>query len=437
MFTNRPLLFLGCSLEHDRTVDVLKQVHQRLPGLRHYAVLAAHHSVRRREQRARDLGLMGISPLWFAPEQWGEIDQLLRGLVERSSTRLLRPVRLVRPACPPEKHPTIDQDSQAALRRFAEAVGVPARLPKGPVVEQQTMERIGAALDEGRLSFFLGAAVSVGSLPLGDEFYDGLVEAFDVPHLGGGRAEVAAFVVSRFGAQALWRKTREAVTRPAEPGLGHRILAALPGLLRARGRTETGALWVFTTNYDSLMEDALDAAGEPFHLLYYMGGIVANNTGLFAVRSPDGSERVIEQPDHIRSLEEGASTVVVKLNGGVLYDSSIEESAAVATGHFEQLAARIPDALPDVVRRALWKRSLLFLGHGLAEPDVSAIIRYAAPGDGTSTSWAVQRLLAEEEVERRRSFNEQARYLSRLGVEVVVADLEHFLLQFHQHLSKY
>jgi hypothetical protein len=179
------------------------------------------------------------------------------------------------------------------------------------------------------------------------------------------------------------------------------------------------------------MEDALAAAGEPYYLLYYMGGIAAEHDGLFAVRSPDGAERVIEQPEPFRELD-GAYSVVVKLNGGLLRNSRIEESVVIAPGHFERLAARIPAALPTVLRRTLRERSLLFLGHGLREPDVNEIIRFAAPGDGSISSWAVQPVGLAWQPE----FEERAAYLRGLGVEVIRTDLEHFMLGFHQHLSE-
>jgi hypothetical protein len=46
-FTNRPLLFLGCSLDKDRTVTVLKEIHNRLPTPTHYAVMEALYSLPR------------------------------------------------------------------------------------------------------------------------------------------------------------------------------------------------------------------------------------------------------------------------------------------------------------------------------------------------------------------------------------------------------
>ena len=44
LFTNRPLLFLGCSLERDRTVHVLRSIQQQLPSLTYYAVMGANRS---------------------------------------------------------------------------------------------------------------------------------------------------------------------------------------------------------------------------------------------------------------------------------------------------------------------------------------------------------------------------------------------------------
>jgi SIR2-like domain len=91
--------------------------------------------------------------------------------------------------------------------------------------------------------------------------------------------------------------------------------------------------------------------------------------GLFAQVAPNGSVRVIERPEAIR--EPGTpETVVVKLNGGIVLGEEPPESVVIASGQFERLAATLPDALPEWVRAVLRDRSLLFLGHGLAGPDV-------------------------------------------------------------------
>jgi len=427
-FTNRPLLFLGSSLEHDRTVEILEAIHDRLRGLRHYAILASHFSSRRRTQREKRLREMGVSTLWFAPGEFGQIERLLRDLVERSSTELLSPPTRKMPPTP------VSEEPKAGLRRFNEA----AQSATTGAIDRNlgsTMDFIGRELGGGRLAFFLGAAAALGGGPLGNQFYDMLAVKFGAPQLTGDRTAIAAFIESRRGEQALWQEVRAIMAQPETvPGMVHHVLAALPGLLRARHRPAAAPLWVLTTNYDTFMEDALDTVGEPYYMLYYMGGLAAKHDGLFAVRSPDGAEYVIEQPDHFRMLNE-AHSMVVKLNGGMLRDSQIEESVVISTGHFERLAARIPDALPAVLRRALRERSLLFLGHGLREPDVDKIIRFAAPDRGTIKSWAVQRPPPEVSA-LQQEFEERAVYLRGLGLEVIRTDLERFMRGFHQHLSQ-
>jgi hypothetical protein len=44
-----------------------------------------------------------------------------------------------------------------------------------------------------------------------------------------------------------------------------------------------------------LIEQALDQVGEPFYLLYYLGGSNPQGEGLFAVRDPNGSLRGVRR----------------------------------------------------------------------------------------------------------------------------------------------
>ncbi len=89
MFTNRPLLFLGCSLEKDLTLEVLKDLHYEIPGVTHYAVLAADYSIKNLRRRRSELDKYGISPLWFLPGNFAGIEAILGELVLEASTRLL------------------------------------------------------------------------------------------------------------------------------------------------------------------------------------------------------------------------------------------------------------------------------------------------------------------------------------------------------------
>lgn len=426
MFTNRPLLCLGCSLEQDRTTAVLRALRERLPGLTHYAILAAHYSLPRWEARDKELDQMGIRPLWYTPGEYSKIEALLREMLERSSTRTIkRPV--VRPATAHQPPP------DAVSQHFLEVGKLIGKEPS-PDVPLQTLELITRSLLDGKLAFFLGAYANLGNLPLGNEFYADLARKFERPALRDDRTAVAAFIASQYGPEKLWKEVKGVISDvPRGPSAVHRMLAALPAFLRANDRPEAAPLWVFSTNYDTLMEQAMTLVGEPFQLLYYIGGTATKDDGLFAQRTADGGTRIIERPENLRDLDP-ASNVIVKFNGGLVYEGGFPESVVTAAGHFERLAARIPNALPVFLRAALSDKSLLFLGHGLVEPDANALIRYSAPRDGTIKSWAIQ--LPPGDPESLRFWQERVDDLRRWGLEVVRLDLEEFMAALHKRWSK-
>jgi hypothetical protein len=426
MFTNRPLLCLGCSLKQDRTTKVLRALRQELLGLTHYAILAGHYCLHRWEEREKQLDQMGIRPLWFAPKQFTRIESLLREVLERSSTR-----ELSRAAPPLADATSPGANSAAIIQRFRD---MGALIGGGPAPDKPNpvLQLITRALLDGKLAFFLGAHAHLGNLPLGNEFYKQLTKKFNCPALIGDRTAVAAFVMSRYGTQALWQEVKGMLSSvPAGPSVVYRLLAALPGLLRTTNRPQP--LWVLTTNYDTLMEEAMAMAGEQFHLLYYIGGTATEDEGLFVERSADGLVRLIERPENLRSLDP-TSNVIVKLNGGLVHNGGFPESVLIAAGHFERLAARIPDALPAYLRAALQEKSLLFLGHGLAEPDVHTLIKYSAQQDRTIKSWAIQ--LAPPDPERLHAWQERAKDWRGWGLELVDSDLELFLGALHKEWTE-
>jgi hypothetical protein len=369
---------------------------------------------------------MGIQPLWFAPGKFEQIEALLREVLERSSTRpLVRAAASVIPSTP---------QPDAAIQNFRVAGDSIGLKPTDDQADLVALRGMTDALLEDRIAFFLGAHAHLGNLPLGDEFYERLAEKFECPALIGDRTAVAAFVTSRHGPEALWKEVKAMISHiPAGPSAVHRVLAALPAFLRATtGRTLP--LWVLMTNWDTLMEEALTAAGERFHLLYYIGGTARQDHGLYAERSPDGSVRIIERPENLRSLDP-ASNVIVKLNGGLVHGGSFPESVLIETAHFERHAARIPECMPHYLRTALLRRSLLFLGHGLAESDVHALIKYSAPPDRAVKSWAVQ--LPPPDPVWRHSWQERSDNWRRWSLQVVPSDLRVFLATLHQHWSNH
>ena len=396
-FTNRPLLFLGCSLETDRTVVVLTDIHGRLEYLRHYAIVEGRYSVSRLAARATQLSRCGIGPIWYPPGEHAKIKDILRDLVERAGSRPLPGAAGGRPAPRPRTG-----------RRLPATEPAPAPHPLAPAVAR--------AIVDGKVAFFLGAGAHLGRFPLGDEFYADLAERFKCPALSGDRSAIAAFIASHHGSLALWKEVRTMLTRRrVDASEVHRMLALLPSHLRAGG--QHAPVWILTTNYDTVMEQQLEEAGEPFHVLYY-----TKAEGLFTHTDPDGHARIIERPEAIRELTAPA-TVLVKLNGGLVHGPAEHESVVIASSDFERLAARVPDALPHCLRTTLRERGLLFLGHGLAEPDVKALIDEFASADRPD-SWSVAR--APTEPSRLPEWRARSVHLRNKGVNRVECDLGAF-----------
>jgi hypothetical protein len=362
-------------------------------------------------------------------------------LLERISTRQVRlkalPLRPLRRFDPPEE----------AVKRFEATGSVPSSDSSLDGAPPEKTSSTNADLDlsinlvtdkllENKIIFFLGAGANLLHRSPGDIFYQWLTKKFDCPTLPGGRAAVAAYIVSQHGSKELWRSAKEFLANQT-PSVVHNFLARLPGFLRATSHSDALPIWILTSNYDTFIEQALDEAGEPFYLLYYLGGTNPKCEGLFALRDPNGSLQIIEQPDNMRWLKDPNAHVVVKVDGGVVYGGGLPESVVIAPGHFERSAALMPSALPAFLRNALLERFLLFLGHGLAEPDVQEIAKLSIQGatakEGIVKSWVVQFLPSDPG--ELRSWEARLSSVRSLGLKFIDVDVQIFIFELHARLS--
>ncbi len=81
-FQHKRLLFLGCSLMLDRTMEVLQQVAAQNTGVEHYAILAC-----RPEdigERCKELGKLGISAIYYPEDRHEAVRVLLERLLEET-----------------------------------------------------------------------------------------------------------------------------------------------------------------------------------------------------------------------------------------------------------------------------------------------------------------------------------------------------------------
>jgi hypothetical protein len=77
MLTSRPLLFIGCSLNKDRTIETLKKVVKDNPGIAHFAILEKPSSKALFHEKVSYLSEHGIRPIWYPFGQHDLIESLL------------------------------------------------------------------------------------------------------------------------------------------------------------------------------------------------------------------------------------------------------------------------------------------------------------------------------------------------------------------------
>lgn len=417
MFTNRPLLFLGCSLDKDRVLEVLEELSQEIQGLAHYGVLAASYSVKKLRKRRRELDQYGISPLWFVPEDYKRIEGILQELLQEASTRLLW--RNPSPGGAWPKRPPTPSGVAAPEDRSG-----PGLDPGGAGKLNPILRRLARRIVDGRVVFFLGAGAHLDSTLSAREFYRSLLKDYQFSDEDIRRAEVAQYMIDLEGKPEAWAAAKQKlVTGCGQMGRVYGFLAELPGLLRLAGREDNARQWFLTTNYDVVMEETLAGRDEKFHLLYYQ--VDGKYEGRFVHRDLDGSIWVIERPQNVRDLD-GAASVIVKLDGGIPWVKHIPETVAVSPLDFSISAGRLPTALPEAIRQALRTRSLLILGSSLRDPHVQRLVRWSAGNTRVVKTWAVLRDVTDD----------AKKFWSAAGVELIDCELAHFVHGLRNEIGK-
>lgn len=84
ILTGRSLLFIGCSLNSDRTVEVLHQAAIEAPGITHFAIVEEPRVKKQRLGKARHLAEHNILPFWYPFGRHELIERILSSLVSRT-----------------------------------------------------------------------------------------------------------------------------------------------------------------------------------------------------------------------------------------------------------------------------------------------------------------------------------------------------------------
>jgi hypothetical protein len=86
VYSSRSFLFLGCSLNQDRTMQCFRRIRQRRKELqipKHYAILEAPVDTRARLEREQFLAERNIFPIWYPRGEHDSVEDLLRLLALR------------------------------------------------------------------------------------------------------------------------------------------------------------------------------------------------------------------------------------------------------------------------------------------------------------------------------------------------------------------
>jgi hypothetical protein len=201
---------------------------------------------------------------------------------------------------------------------------------------------------------------------------------------------VSQYVDATLGERRLYRYLHEVFDANYPPTSLHRLFARLPGLLRTQGRPQ---LLLLTSNYDDLLERALQEVGEAVDVVWYEAKR-GPMQGRFMHRPPEGEVVPIERPNEYTDLDLDERTVVLKLHGAIdRVDARSDSYVITENSYIEYLVggdvgAQIPFSLLERMEDS----HFLFLGYSMRDWNLRVILsRIWGAQQLDLKSWAVQR----------------------------------------------
>jgi hypothetical protein len=237
-------------------------------------------------------------------------------------------------------HASWERDFEALVEVLAD-LATPSRPQEPPpaptarprvTVGRSDAERVASYIAEGSVVTVVGSGANAvdrngpwrhgaGSLPDASELARQLVRRFGVGSETDDLARISQYVCLLDGKIDLYRALRELLIRvDCDPSSVHRCLARVPARLRDSGRERYQLL--VTTNYDTALERAFDAAHEPYDLAVFAASGEHSGRFVHVPWADDGhGSRPITVPNEYVDLpiDEGGTlerTVIVKLHGG-------------------------------------------------------------------------------------------------------------------------
>jgi hypothetical protein len=380
IMTNRPLLFLGCSLNADRITGFLKDAYLQYGQLLHYAVVEAPATPDEHERRRNELWQYGIRPVWFPNNRFDVIDSVLLLALEYTRKRLR--------AAPQRVFARGEDAVQLANRKIAELATY-----ETAGLSAEHYDDVVEALKQGVVVPFLGFGANLHQrsirewidwtpgmatrMPTGSEVAKYLATKFgygDALQSGMDFARLCQYINETEGAVTLTNELRRIYSLDYPPAPAHWFLAALPQMLRQHGLGSRQPV-IFTANYDDCVERAFEALQEPLEVLCYLASGVEQ--GRFVYRPVSGKPQVIRSSRHGSGLRPGSLPILVKLSGGFDTDHPDSEGLVVTEDDYIKYmgVTSAANLLPAVFAEFLRGAQFLFLGYSLRDWNIRALLQ--------------------------------------------------------------
>jgi SIR2-like domain len=298
---------------------------------------------------------------------------------------------------------------------------------------------------------FLGAGVSVCNrqpreakwqhgmafLPTGGELSAHLASRFGYTGDPTDLARVAEYVSLMSGPASLYQELKH-VFDPVYPlNDVHRFMAEIPSLtMRKTGKRQCPL--IVTTNYDDLLERALDEVGEKYHLVTYIAD--GEHRGKFR-HTNDGHSHIVEAPNQYYDVAPGDRTVVLKIHGGfprthqLTDDPGLRPPAelpayVITEDHYIDYLTRteLSNLVPVRLVQHLSMCRFLFIGYGLRDWNLRVILHRISSANALSyTSWAIQK--GPSALDRK--------FWSRRNIDILETDIEEYLAGLRAYIEAF
>ena len=242
---------------------------------------------------------------------------------------------------------------------------------------------------------------------------------------------VSQYVGAARGEDELYVYLHEVFGSDYSPTSLHRLLARTARLLAEKARPH---LLILTTNYDDLMERALEDEGLEFDVVWYEAKLRSKAHRRCWHRAPGKKPVAIARPNKYAKLPIVLERpVILKLHGCIDRQSAGDDSYVITEdSYIDYLSGGDLGALIPI---ALWQRmtssSFLFLGYSLSDWNLRVILnRVWGTRKLAGKSWAIQRKPRDPHVRKI----EQTLWDARENVQLVYCELGEYVRKLEARL---